>query len=172
MGERENREISYKWITIKDEATRIQGDFPSKPLKMVFELPFQNTPPEDLVSVYSLPMASGLLVLSTYTSAMDKPKKMSREALFEFFRKVLVPHFFYNPPVFNDHLDFEYLPKIMDGRNAADFKISYLDQNVKKNIEGSSFVNGESLYVYFCLGSAREFDENISSHFLKTVKLF
>lgn len=172
MGEERNQETSYKWVTIQDEKTRIQADFPSKPLKMLFELPFQNTPPTDFVSVYSLPSASGLFVLSTYTSAEMKPKKISKEHLLAFFQKVLVPHFFYNPSVFNDHLEFQYEPKVIEGYEGANFNICYFDHHLEKNIEGSSFVSGNSLYVYFYLASAKDFDHEIAKHFVKTVRFF
>jgi hypothetical protein len=163
-------EISQEWVTIKDQKTGLQVDFPRKPLEMSFETPFQNTPPEGQIHLYSAPMPSGILVASTFTSNKVSSDNLQKKALYQFFESILVPHFFFNPAVFNDQQVFTYEPKLIAGHPAASFHFSFHDHSLVKRLEGIAMVKKHTLYVYFYLASEHAFDTEVLNRFLHSVK--
>lgn len=168
MAEKNNKEESPKWVTLKDEETGFEVDFPRRPLDMEFDIPFQNTPPQGKIHLYSVPTQAGVLVFSTLSSDDIQEGWLQEKHLKAFFDKILVPHLFYNPKVFHDHQAFKYTPHEMDGASAAAFEITYRDHGTLKRVEGVSVVREGMLYTYFYLASDEHFDREILKHFVES----
>lgn len=164
-------QLPQKWVTIKNKVNGVQADFPQRPLEMTFEIPFQNTPPKGELHLYSVPMPTGVVVLSTFTSASVNEHWLQKEQIHQFFETILVPHFFFNPAVFQDHQVFHLQPSKIKGKKGASFQISYRDHGIAKKLEGQAIVKDNQLFVYFYLASDEAFDQNILQRFLKSVEL-
>lgn len=171
MAQQHNEEHASEWVTVKDEATGLQVDFPRRPLEMTLDIPFQNTPPSGKIHLYSVPTSSGVLVLSTLTSSEILEGWLNEEHLKQFFDKVLVPHLFYTPNIFYNHQTFDYASQTFEGHPAATFHVTYLDHEVLKKLEGFAFVKDGSLYTYFYLASEKDFDQELLKYFVDSIKL-
>lgn len=170
MAEQLHHPLSHNWVTIKNKEIGLIADFPHQPLEMNFELPFQNTPPQGQVQIYSVPTQNGLLALSTFHSTQLQKEDLKKEFVQWFFEKILVPHFFFNPSVFQDHQVFHFQSSQLDGHPAVHFKISFQDHGVLKKLEGIASIKDHILYVPFYLASETEFDQKILQRFMKSVK--
>ncbi len=164
-------QLPKNWVTIKDEESGLQADFPHQPIEMTFEVPFQNTPPKGQMHLYSVPIPTGVLVLSTFTSPTVNANWLQKEQLFHFFEKVLVPYVFFNPSVFQDHQVFNYQSKKIKGDKAASFQISYHDHGVIKKLEGIAISKKDKLYTYFYLASEKDFDTKVFQRFIDSIYL-
>lgn len=162
---------SQKWVTIKNKESGLKVDFPLTPLEMSFDIPFQNTPPEGQIHVYSLPTQKGLLVLSTFHSLKMDSKELTKEKLLQFFETILVPHFFYNPSIFHDHQDFKFKSVHSENGESASFQISFLDHGIEKRLEGIALIKNQTLYIPFYLASDMDFDQTVFDRFLGSVQL-
>ena len=161
---------AHEWISVKDEKTGLRIDFPHEPLNMTFDVPFQNTPPKGVVRLYSVPTQSGLLVLSIFQSSIKAKELLKKEQFMNFFSKILVPHFFYYPHVFQEQQIFEYQNMKIKELSGGIFQISYLDHEVEKKIEGCCAVDGGIFYIYFYLSSADDFDIEILKRFVNSIE--
>ena len=161
--------LPQNWVTIRDEQTGIQVDFPHSPLEMTFEIPFQNTPLTGQIHLYSFPTQTGILVLSIYTSQQLNDNWLKKENFYQFFETILVPHLFFNPAIFYDHQTFTYEPKQINGEKAASFQISHRDQEDVKKLEGIAMIRENTLYTYFYLTSEKSFDQELFKRFLNSV---
>jgi hypothetical protein len=166
MGE----QTTQHWITIKDEKTGLQADFPRQPLEMTFEVPFQNTPPTGQIHFYSVPTQTEILVACTFTSPLVHSDWLQKEKFYQFLETILVPHFFFNPAVFQDQQVFTYEPTKIAGEKAASFQISYHDHDVVKKLNGIAMVKENTLHLYFYLASEQTFDQEMLKRFLHSVK--
>jgi hypothetical protein len=163
-------EVSQHWVTVKDQETGLQADFPRHPLEMTFEVPFQNTPPTGHIHLYSVPTKTGILVASTFNSPNVNSDWLQKEKFYQFFEAILVPHFFYNPAVFQDQQQFTYEFKQMGGKKAASFHISFHDHGIVKKLEGVAMVKEHTLNAYFYIASEQAFDHEMFDHFLSSIK--
>jgi hypothetical protein len=157
------------WITIKDQETGIQADFPHQPLEMTFDVPFQNTPPKGKIHLYSFPTQSGILVLTIYSSETLNDDWLQKENLHHFFADLLAPHLFFDPLVFQNQQTFTFQPEQIDGEKGVSFQISYHDHGAIKKIEGIARMSVHTLYVYFYLASEKSFDQELFSRFLDSI---
>lgn len=171
MAEQSHDPLSQHWVTVKDEETGVFVEFPHTPLEMSFDLPFQNTPSTSRVHVYSVPTQKGLLVFSTFHSSSFQDHQLKKEQLHQFFESVLVPHFFFNPAVFQDHQTFKFTSTQLQGQAAASFKYSFRDHGIVKKLEGMALVKDQTLYVPFYLASEADFDQKILNHFLESFQI-
>lgn len=162
-------QLPQHWVTIKEGA--LQADFPHRPIEMTFEVPFQNTPPTGHLHLYSVPIQSGVLVLSTFTSSAVNANWLQKEHLLQFFETTLVPYVFFNPSVFQDHQVFHTQSKQIKGEKAISFQISYEDHNVIKKLEGVATVKTNKLYIYFYLASEDTFDSATLQRFVDSVHI-
>lgn len=159
-----------EWVTVRDEKTGLQVDFPHEPIEMSFEIPFQNTPPKGTVRLYSVPGPKGLFVLGTFKADEMTKDWLSKEKLSDFLNHVLAPHFFYDPAVFRNEQIFGYRPKEVEGNPGALFQIFYLDHETEKQVEGYATVRDRVLYIYFYLSSVHDFDHERLKRFVNSVK--
>lgn len=162
-------QLSQKWMTIKDEETGLNADFPRQPLELTFEIPFENTPPMGKVHLYSVPTQTGILVASAFSSPLVNSEWLQKDRLYQFFETILVPHFFFNPAVFQDKQIYTYHPTQIEGKEAASFELTYFDRDLKK-LEGIARVKESTLYIYFYLASETSFDQKMFEQFLQSVK--
>jgi hypothetical protein len=161
---------SQHWLTIEDDKTGFKIDFPHRPLEMTFEVPFQNTPPRGQIHLYSVPMQSGLLAFSTYHSATVDSNLLQKEQFYQFFETILVPHFFFNPAVFQDQQMFHYHLNELVGKESASFVFSFLDHQVVKKLEGIALLKDQILYLSFYLASEKDFDHEVLHRFLTSMQ--
>lgn len=159
-----------QWTTIKDE-TGLQIDFPHHPLKLSFDVPFQNHPPQGQIDIYSLPIQKGLLGLSTFHSATIHTDWLQKERLYQFFETLLVPHFFYNPEIFQNQQVFNFQLSEFHGEESAVFQFSFQDHGLVKRLEGIALIKNQTLYVCFYLASANNFDPETLKRFLSSLQL-
>lgn len=162
---------SQQWITVKNGETGLLVDFPHEPLETTFEMPFQNTPPKGQIHIYSVPTPKGLLALSTFHSSTHHADKLSKQQLLQFFETVLVPHFFFNPSIFQDHQTFNFESIELEGKEAASFQFSFRDHGVVKKLEGIAVINAQMLYIPFYLASEKDFDQKVFTRFLNSVQI-
>jgi hypothetical protein len=171
MAERASESLSHHWVTIQDEATGCQVDFPHPPLKITFDIPFQNTPPTEPLTIYSAPTRNGILVLSTFTSSAIDAEWLQEVSLKQFFETVLVPHLFYNPPVFQEYQTFCFSPQQESQNPTASFQFSYQDHGVVKKLDGKVMIKDHSLCVCFYLASTKVFDDDTLDYFLNSFRI-
>lgn len=171
MSDQSNDLLSLQWVAIQDKAAGLTADFPHHPLEMTFDIPFQNTPPTGQVHVYSVPTQKGLICLSTCTSPSLKDAQLTKEELLQFFENVLVPHFFFNPAVFQDKQTYNFQPTKYEGLDAATFQFTFLDHGVKKKLEGIALIKKNILIIPFYLASGNDFDAKVLDRFLKSFRL-
>lgn len=160
-----------KWMTIEDREAGLRADFPQRPLDIIFDIPFQNTPATGHLHVYSVPTKTGVLILSTLTSPSVTTKMLEKEQLKQYFETVLVPHLFYSPKIFQDRQTFKYTSKEVEGHPAASFLFTYQDHDQQKRLEGFAFVKEHNLYTYFYLASEQNFDQNLLNRFVSSIHL-
>lgn len=163
-------QVSQHWVTIKDKERGLQADFPHPPLEMTFEIPFQNTPPKGHIHLYSVPTQTGIFVASTFSSPEVSADHLQKEQFSEFFESLLVPYFFFNPAVFQDHQTFNH-QFLGDQEDAISFQISYHDHGIVKNLEGRAIVKDNILYTYFYLASEKVFDPDLFKRFIDSVQV-
>lgn len=171
MADQTNQPQAHKWLTVKDEETGVVADFPHQPLELSFDHPFQNTPSQGQVRIYSVPTQKGLLVVSTFHSSTLQSPEVNKELLQWFFEKVLVPHFFFNPTVYQDHQTFNYVPLKAYELQGGSFEISFLDHDVIKKLKGLAVIKDQTLYLPFYLAAEDGFDKQVFDQFLKSVKI-
>lgn len=163
-------QLQKNWVTITDQETGLQIDFPHTPLEMTFEIPFQNTPPTGKIHLYSAPITTGIFVLSIFIpSKVTNMEWLQKEHFYEFFKTYLVPHLFFNPAIFYDQQVFNYQPKQIHGEKKASFEISYLDHAIVKKIKGIAMIKNYVLYICFYLTSEKDFNQKMLEHFLKSI---
>lgn len=165
------KELLGNWVTVKDEKTGLQADFPHQPLEMTFEIPFQNTPPIGQIHLYSMPTQSGIMVLCTYASDEIDKKWQTKDKLHYFFESILAPYFFFNPSIFKNKQVFEAHPAEILGKKGVAFDITYSDHGIIKKMEGQALVKEHTLYVYFYLASENHFDYEILNKFFESVHI-
>ena len=170
MAEQTQQLFPDPWITIKDDQIGLQADFPHRPLEMTFDFPFQNLPPTGQIHFYSVPTKAGLLVLSTFSSSAIKPEWLQKEQLHQFFENVLVPHFFFNPAVFQDHQVFNFRMGEFNEQDAAFFEFTFRDHGVVKKLDGIAQVHHQTAYLSFYLASEKDFDIEVLNRFLSTIQ--
>lgn len=170
MAEQSHQPLSQNWITIKDKETGLLADFPHNPLEMTFDIPFQNTPPTGQVHIYSVPTQHGLLVLSIFHSTAIHSNELDKEQVQQFFETTLVPHFFFNPAVFQEHQEYHFQIFELDGQEAASFQFSFQDHGVMKKLEGLALVKNQTLYIPFYLASEKDFDQEVFNQFLGSIQ--
>lgn len=161
---------SSHWVTMYDEETGLRADFPHDPVEMNIELPFQNTPPTGQLRLYSAPTSNGLLALSTFFSPTFNAEGLQKEHLQKFFETVLVPHFFFNPAIFQHHQTYRFRTREIEGEEVASFQFSFKDHKVLKRLEGMARIQDQTLYVAFYMASDSDFDQEVYTHFLKSVQ--
>lgn len=171
MAEQSQDPLSQHWVTIQDTETGLKADFPHPPLEITLDYPFQNTPPTGQIHVYSVPTQKGLLALSTFHSSTLKDKELKKEMLHEFFETILVPHFFFNPSVFQNQQIFEFKATQFEGLPAASFQFYFQDHEVMKKLEGMAIIKDQTLYIPFYLASKNDIDPQILHRFLKSIQL-
>lgn len=162
---------SQNWITIKDEETGLQADFPRRPLEMAFEVPFQNTPPLGQIRFYSIPVETGTLILTIFNSPKVNSDWLKKEEFYHFLENLLVPHLFFEPAVFHNQQVFAHELKKDEGEKVVSFHISYEDHLITKRMEGLAKVKKHTLYTYFYLASEETFDPELAHRFLHSVYL-
>lgn len=170
MAEQIDPSSPQSWVTIKDDQTGLQADFPHYPLEMTFDVPFQNTPPKGQIHLYSVPTKAGLLVLSTFHSSEIDSEWLQKERLHQFFETILVPHFFFNPAVFQDQQVFNFQMDKIDGQESASFEFSFRDHGTLKKLEGIALVRDQTLYISFYLASEKDFDQEMLNRFLSSIQ--
>jgi hypothetical protein len=161
---------SFNWVAMQDEETGLRAEFPHYPVEMNIELPFQNTPPTGQLRLYSTPMEKGLLALSTFFSPAFNAEGLQKEQLQTFFETVLVPHFFFNPAVFQQHQTYRFRTLEIEGQEAASFQFSFKDHKVLKRLEGMAYIQDQTLYVAFYMASDSDFDQEVFKYFLNSVQ--
>lgn len=171
MAEQSHDPLSQNWVTIKDDGTGLKADFPHHPLEITLDVPFQNIPPKGQIHVYSVPTQKGLLALCTFRSSTLKDNELSKESLNEFFETILVPHFFFNPSIFQDHQIFDFTATQFDGHPASSFQFSFQDHEVVKQLKGIALIKDQNLYIPFYLASKNDFDPQILKRFLKSIQI-
>ncbi len=171
MAEQLHHPLPPLWVTIKDDETGLQIDFPHRPLEMTFDVPFQNSPPQGHIHFYSLPIQKGVLGLSIFRSVTIQSNGLHKEQLYQFFETLLVPHFFYNPEIFRHLQVFNFHPTEFHGEDSASFQFSFQDHGVVKKLEGIALVKNQTLYVCFYLASEKDFDSETLKHFLSSLQL-
>lgn len=170
MAEQANSSSSHDWVTIKNSTIGLEASFPHQPIEMTFDLPFQNIPPKGRIHLYSVPIKTGLLVLSTLKSSEINSTWLKKENLKEFFDQILVPHLFYNPQVFQNQQALTYkTEQNKKNESQGTFQIYYQDHGEKKRIEGIALVKGDRLYTYFYLASDKGFDQHLLKQFVESV---
>lgn len=153
---------------LHDQEMEITAIFPQKPLEMRVELPFQNTPPQGLLKIYSLPTHEGLFALSLYRFPAVNSSFLSKEKMLHFFKTVLVPHFFYDPKIFENHLSFNVSLK---EEGTAHISLHFEDHGVIKKLEGKGIVKDHTLSIPFYLASENHFNEDVVKEYLDSVLL-
>lgn len=171
MAERASESLSHHWVTIQDEETGCQVNFPHAPLKITFDIPFQNTPPTESLTIYSAPTKNGILVLSTFNSSAIDAEWLQEVSFKQFFETILVPHLFYNPPVFQDHQTFCFSPQQESRSPTASFQFSYQDHGIVKKLEGRVIIKDHALCVCFYLASIKVFDDETLDCFLNSFQI-
>lgn len=170
MAEQSHIPFSSNWVTVQDEENGLQADFPQYPVEMNIELPFQNTPPTGQLRLYSTPISKGLLAMSTFFSPTFSAEGLEKKQLQKFFQTILVPHFFFNPAVFHHHQTYHFHTKEIAGKEAASFQFSFKDNKILKKLEGIAFIQDQTFYVAFYMASDSEFDQEILSKFLSSIR--
>lgn len=169
MAEQTHHPLPQEWVTIKDDETGLRVDFPHHPLEMTFDLPFQNTPPTGQIHLYSVPIQSGLLVLGTFHSSTVYSDLLEKEKFHQFFETVFIPHFFYNPTIFQNHQIFHFHPNQFNGKESPSFQFFFQDHGATKKLEGIAFIKGQTLYIPFYISSEKDFNTEIFNHFLHSI---
>lgn len=171
MADKPLNETAFHWKTFHDKKSGVEIAFPHSPLEMSFEVPYQNTPPRGVFHFYSEPTPAGLFALSIFHSEDVTAEWLNQEKITHFFRKILVPHVFYHPKVFENQQHFDY-ELIQDGNEQkAIFTISFLDHEVEKKLKGIAIIRNQFLYIPFYLASAKEFDPNLFDHFIRSLSI-
>jgi hypothetical protein len=171
MAEESHLSLSQHWVTVKDEKTGLLVEFPRTPLEMTFEVPFQNTPPTGHIHLYSVPTQKGLLALSSFHCSTVDTDMLQKENLYQFFERILVPHFFFNPAVFQNHQVFHFKRIKFDSQEAVSFQFSFQDHEIEKKLEGIALIKKQTLYIPFYLASVKDFDQKILEHFLNSIQI-
>lgn len=109
--------------------------------------------------------------MSTYHSSTLHDGQLAKEQLLQFFETVLVPHFFFNPAVFQDRQVYHFTPTQYEGLEAVSFNFSFVDHGTVKRLEGVALIKNQTLYIPFYLASEGDFDRKILSKFLKSFRL-
>lgn len=165
-GEVMKNPVFEDWVTIKDESTGVEAEFPHVPLEMDVDTPFQNSSLEGHIHLYSLPMQKGLLVLCNFQSFIHL-ENISKEGVKRFFEDILIPHFFFDPAVFLEEQTFDF-----DGNEKqASFIFSFKDHQEIKKLEGKIFKKDNLLYIPFYLSSEKDFDSKLLRRFLNSIHL-
>ncbi|MDP1879377.1 MAG: hypothetical protein Q8K60_00390 [Parachlamydiaceae bacterium] len=171
MADKPLHETPFQWKTFQDKKSGIEISFPHTPLEMSFEVPFQNSPPRGIFHFYSEPTPAGLFALSIFHSEDVSDKWLNQSEIIHFFKKILVPHVFYHPKVFENQQHFDYQLVQDEEEQKAIFTISFIDHEVEKKLKGIAIVRNQFLYIPFYLASAAEFDPTLFDHFIQSLSI-
>jgi len=171
MAEHSDQPISPDWVKIQDKQRGLQVEFPNHPVEMNIEFPLQNTPATGQLQFLSYPSSNGLLAFSSFFSLTFNTQEIDKERLKTFFETILVPHFFFNPSIFQNHQVYHFHTAEIDGKEAASFQFSFKDGKVLKRLEGLAIVVNETLYTAFYMASDSDFDQDLYERFLESVQL-
>lgn len=160
---------SQDWVTIKDEESDLEVSFPNQPLDITFDVPFQNTPPQGQLKLYSTATQTGVFILSVFRSPEVNASWLEHDPLKEFFEKILVPHLFYDPSVFRNEQTFDVQLKREGDPSSVSFQIHYLDRGMVKRVEGEGKIKNNALCLYFHLASEDVFDSALLHQFVESV---
>ncbi len=166
MAKSEKNKSSQKWVTFKEVQKGVQVDFPHQPVSLIFDLPYQNTPPTGMLEVISCPTTSGIYLLAILDEPNVTEQSLEPDEFRRLFQDYLISHLFFNPRSFQYHQTFHHASTTYEDFPALSFEFSYDDEDVMKHLEGLAVLKDEKLYCLFSLASDNHFDRKGLKKFL------
>jgi hypothetical protein len=143
------------WVAIKDSKDQMEAAFPHAPIEMSFDIPFQNTPAQGRLHVFSCATQTGVYLLCALSIPNIDKKTLEKDAFKKTFEAHLVPRLFYYPQLFKKQQTYSASKK----DESLTFRFSYQDKADKRILQGHAAVKGNILYTLIYIATEAHFDE-------------
>lgn len=159
------------WIKIHDAKAGLEAAFPGNPIEMSFDLPFQNTPSKGNLHLYSVPLETGVIILSILKTPDISDKILTEEPFKECVDAYLVKYLFQEPHVFHQKQTFKSKKEQYEGLPLMSFQFSYWDGHHTQWMKGAAFVKDGVLYKLIYLAPKEGYDNKLLEHFVGSFHL-
>ncbi|MBA2369140.1 MAG: hypothetical protein H0V82_08980 [Candidatus Protochlamydia sp.] len=144
------------WVPIKDSKYHMEAAFPHAPIEMSFDIPFENTPAQGRLHVYSCATKTGVYLLCALSIPNIDKKTLEKDTFKKTFEAHLVPRLFYYPQLFKKQQTYSASKK----EEGLAFQFSYQDKADKRLLKGHAAVKGSILYTLIYIASEGHFDKH------------
>lgn len=144
------------WVSIQDSKDRMKATFPHAPIEMSFDIPFQNTPSQGRLHVFSCATQTGVFLLCALSIPNIDKKIVEKDDFKKTFETYLVPRLFYYPQLFKKQQTYSASKR----EEGLTFRFSYQDKTDKRILQGQAAVKGNILYTLIYIATEAHFNEH------------
>lgn len=160
-----------EWVNVQNAKDGFQVAFPRKPIEMSFDLPFQNTPAKGNLHIYSVPLDSGVVMMTVLESQGVKENILKEGQFKDCVDTYLVKYLFQDPQAFHQKQTFKSKKTKHNGLDLMTFQFSYRDGNKTQLMKGAAFLKDGVLYKLVYLAPKEGYDNELLEHFVDSFKL-